>query len=198
MNSMEKKIGSTLSEGAADGVEAQRNAVRSRLLAARQAMPERAQRETILVNRLVRWLRTMPVSRLAFYWPIRHEPDVTRAVADWLSQDPKRSAALPVVTGNILEFAPWSPGMSLVEGAFGIPVPQGAARLQLLLIPCLAIDTRRYRLGYGGGFYDRTLASMKVKPVTVGIAFDCGRVQNIGPQPHDVKLDLVVTESGVL
>jgi 5-formyltetrahydrofolate cyclo-ligase len=90
--------------------------------------------------------------------------------------------------------------MSLQPGRFGIPVPPGPARLtpQLLLIPCVGFDLARYRLGYGGGFYDRTLAAFKVRPVTVGLAFDCGRVPSIDPQPHDIRLDLVISESGVL
>ena len=60
--------------------------------------------------------------------------------------------------------------------------------------------TRRpgYRLGYGGGFYDRTLGAQTVRPVTVGIAFDVARIASIAAQPHDVRLDLAITESGVL
>ena len=69
---------------------------------------------------------------------------------------------------------------------------------QLLLIPCVGIDSMRYRLGFGGGYYDRTLAVMSPRPVTVGVAFDCTRVNTIKPEPHDVRLDLVITERGVL
>jgi 5-formyltetrahydrofolate cyclo-ligase len=198
---MEKIVGSDNPQpGATPDGDAQRAELRKRLLAVREAMPDRGQRETVLVNRLMRWLRTMPVSRMAFYWPVRQEPDVSRAVTDWLGQDPLRSAALPVVAGDVLEFAPWVPGARMVAGAYNIPVPDSVERLQpqVLLVPCVGIDMRRYRLGYGGGFYDRTLSRMKVKPVTVGIAFDCGRLQSIGPRSHDVKLDLAITESGVL
>lgn len=177
-----------------------RNELRVQLLVARAAITDRAEHEKVLVNRVARWLKTMPVARLGFFWPVRGEPDLSRVVGQWLAQDGTRSAGLPVVTDDILEFAPWVPGTPMKEGAFGIPIPARNARLvpQLLLIPCLGIDTLRYRLGYGGGFYDRTLAGLKVKPVTVGIGFDVARIPSIQPRPHDVRLDLAITESGVL
>jgi 5-formyltetrahydrofolate cyclo-ligase len=179
---------------------AQRPNARERLLDLRANMQDRAQRETVLVNRVARWLKTMPVSRLAFYSPIRGEPDIRSVVTAWLAQAPGRTLALPVVNGQLLEFRAWAPGTPLVPAAYGIPVPQGTPLVQpqVLLIPCLGVDMQRYRLGYGGGFYDRTLAAFKVRPVAVGIAFDCGRLRSIGPQAHDIRLDLVITESGVL
>jgi 5,10-methenyltetrahydrofolate synthetase len=178
----------------------QRPNARERLLDLRANMVERDKRETVLINRVARWLKTMPVSRLAFYSPIRGEPDVTRAVTAWLAEDASRTLALPLVNDSVLEFRAWRPGTKMTLGKYGIPVPQDTALVQpqVLLIPCLGVDMQRYRLGYGGGYYDRTLAALKVRPVTVGIAFDCGRLRSIGPQPHDVRLDLVITESGVL
>jgi 5,10-methenyltetrahydrofolate synthetase len=180
--------------------DAHRQALRERLLAAREALVDRAERSTVLANRVARWLNTMPLARLAFFWPVRGEPDLAPVIARWLAADASRRAALPVVEADALQFAPWAPGAPLQPGRFGIPVPQGSARLtpQLLLIPCVGFDSVRYRLGYGGGYYDRTLAALKIKPVTVGVAFDCGRVPSIGPQPHDIRLDLVISESGVL
>jgi 5-formyltetrahydrofolate cyclo-ligase len=183
-----------------DEAGAERKALRARLLSARDALDDRAVRETALANRVARWLNTMPVARLAFYWPVRGEPDLAQVIARWLAADGTRRAALPVVEGEQLQFAPWAPGAPMVVGRFGTPVPQTEMRLvpQLLLIPCVGFDGARYRLGYGGGYYDRTLAALKVKPVKVGVAFDCGRVPNIAAQPHDVKLDLVISETGVL
>ncbi len=163
-------------------------------------MADRTTREPVLANRVARWLATMPLARLGFYWPIKGEPDISSAVLRWLGVDGGRRAALPVVDGDVLSFAPWVPGAPMQAGRYGIPVPATAERIapQLLLVPCLGFDAQRYRLGYGAGYYDRTLARLKVKPVTVGVAFDCGRVNSIGPQPHDVRLDLVITETGVL
>ena len=177
-----------------------RGALRAKLLAARLELTDRDARSRVLCDRLLRWLRTMPMQRLAFYWPTRGEPEVTAAVTTWLAEAADRAAALPVVTGQWLEFAPWHPRTPMKTGEFGIQVPDTKARIkpQLLLIPCVGIDAQRYRLGYGAGFYDRTLAHFAVRPSTVGIAFDCGRTPTIHPQPHDIQLDLGITESGVL
>ena len=177
-----------------------RGALRAKLLAARLELIDRDARSRMLCERLLRWLRTMPMQRLAFYWPTRGEPDVTAAITNWLAETNDHSAALPVVAGQVLEFAPWNPRTLMKAGEFGIQVPDTKARVkpQLLLIPCVGIDAQRYRIGYGAGFYDRTLAALSVRPSTVGIAFDCGRVPSINPQPHDVQLDLGITESGVL
>jgi 5-formyltetrahydrofolate cyclo-ligase len=174
--------------------------LRAKLLAAREVMLDRADRERALVTRVGRWLRTMPLARLGFYWPIRGEPDLTPAITAWLQEDPKRQAGLPVITGEVLEFAPWAPGVPMESGAHGIPVPARVARMspQLLLIPCVGFDGVRYRLGYGGGYYDRTLDKLSLKPVTVGVSFECGRVNSIGPQPHDMRMTLVITEDGVI
>jgi 5-formyltetrahydrofolate cyclo-ligase len=178
----------------------ERGGMRARLLAARQNIEDRAERERVLVNRVARWLRTMPVTRLAFYWPVRGEPDLLQMVTSWLAEDSTRQAALPVVVDDVLEFAPWTRTMPMEPGEYGIQVPASKQRIkpQLLLIPCLGIDDNRYRLGYGGGYYDRTLARAAVRPVAVGVGFDCGRISSIRPQPHDVRLDLAVTESGVI
>jgi 5-formyltetrahydrofolate cyclo-ligase len=103
-----------------------------------------------------------------------------------------------VIEGGLLRFAPWSPAVALVTGPFDIQVPDTAQRIdpQLLLIPCVGIDRLRYRLGYGGGYYDRTLAVMSPRPITVGVGFDCARIETIDPKPHDLRLDVAMTESG--
>ncbi|MFZ5541327.1 MAG: 5-formyltetrahydrofolate cyclo-ligase [Pseudomonadota bacterium] len=180
--------------------DSERAELRARLLAARAALADRDVRERALAARVGRWLRTMPVTRLGFYWPVRGEPDLTPVIREWLAQDAGRVAALPVVAGEVLEFAAWTPRTPLQPGAYGIPVPATIERVapQLLLIPCVGIDDRRYRLGYGGGFYDRTAAAFAVRPVLVGVCFDCGRIASIDPRPHDVRLDLAITESEVL
>jgi len=178
----------------------ERHELRDKLLTARQAMANRADVERALTARVARWLRTMPVTRLAFFWPIRGKPDLRRVVLAWLGEDVQRRAGLPVIVDKLLEFAPWSADTQMMQGPLGIAQPSRHARMtpQLLLIPCVGIDSLRYRLGFGGGYYDRTLAVLNPRPVTVGIAFECTRVNTIKPQPHDVRLDLVITESGVL
>jgi len=178
----------------------ERQELRDRLLTARQAIANRADVERALLARVARWLRTMPVTRLAFYWPIRGEADLRRTMLAWLGEDVQRRAGLPVIVDQLLEFAPWTADTPMAQGPLGIAAPSRHARMtpQLLLIPCVGIDSMRYRLGFGGGYYDRTLAILNPRPVTVGIAFECTRVNSINPEPHDIRLDLVITESGVL
>lgn len=182
--------------------EVQRRALRTHLLAARTALPadERARREAALATRVAGWLAASPLQRLAFFWPIRGEPDLRGTVSAWLAADPRRSAALPVIEGDTLAFAPWQPQAPMTTGRFDIPEPATTERLapQLLLIPCVGVDAGRFRLGYGGGYYDRTLAHLKYRPVTCGIAFDTARIDNIHPQPHDIRLDAVLTDTTTL
>ena len=180
----------------------QRRALRARLLAARAELtPEdRARRQQALAAQVAAWLAASPLQRLAFYWPIRDEPDLREAVAAWLAADARRRAALPVTEDDVLTFAPWTPQTAMAPGRFDIPEPATVERMapQLLLIPCVGFDAERFRLGYGGGFYDRTLARLKYRPVTCGVAFDIARVDSIGPRPHDVRLDAVLTDAGSL
>lgn len=189
--------GSTISGASSDP---ERGGMRARLLAARLDLEDRAEREQVLVNRISRWLRTMPVMRLAFFWPIKGEPNLAPLIATWLAENTARQAGLPVVVGEVLEFAPWTPKTPMEPGEYGIQVPASKQRMkpQLVLIPCLGIDQNRYRLGYGGGYYDRTLARTSPRPVSVGIGFDCARVSSIKPKPHDIRLDLALTEGGSL
>lgn len=171
---------------------------RLELRAARGALTDRSPRQARLSSRIEQWLATVDIQRLGFFWPTRGEPDLAAVIGRWLEADPSRHAALPVIEGGLLRFAPWSPAVALVTGPFDIQVPDTAQRIdpQLLLIPCVGIDRLRYRLGYGGGYYDRTLAVMSPRPITVGVGFDCARIETIDPKPHDLKLDVAMTESG--
>lgn len=178
-----------------------RQALREHLLGLRSALPDRADRERVLANRVRRWLGTMPASRLAFYWAVRGECDLRTVATEWLAADAKRVAALPVIDDTGLTFITWTPQTVMTLGTHGIAVPPAdAPRIspQVLLIPCVGVDQNRYRLGYGGGYYDRTLAKLTPRPVAVGVSFDCGRVKDLAPQAHDIRMDLVITESGVL
>ncbi len=177
----------------------QRKLQRERLLAARGELADRAGREQALCGHVAEWLARADVRAVVFFWPIRGEPDLRTVMSAWLAADSRRVAALPVVAGDLLEFHTWSEDAPMQAADFGIPVPARGRRMQpdCLLIPCVGFDARRYRLGYGGGFYDRTLAQTVPWPLCVGIAFDVGRVDSIGPQPHDVALDAVITDAAI-
>ena len=133
-----------------------------------------------------------------FYWPLGLEPDLRGLAGEWVSQG--ASASLPeTVRNQPLTFRPWHPGCAMVNGIWDIPVPDTdqSAEPQLLLIPCLGHDDAGFRLGYGGGFYDRTLAALRPRPVAIGIGYIAGRIPTIGPEPHDIPMDAIVTEHGV-
>lgn len=165
-------------------------------MADRAALDDRAQREQALCQRLAHWLERADVRTLGFYWPIRSEPDIRETVGSWLNVEASRVASLPVVAGSLLQFHGWSPEAPMRAGEFGIPVPARGRLVQpdCLLIPCLGFDERKFRLGYGGGFYDRTLAALVPWPLAVGVAFECGKVTTIAPHAGDMALDAIITD----
>jgi 5-formyltetrahydrofolate cyclo-ligase len=98
-----------------------------------------------------------------------------------------------------LLFREWWPGSRMTPGVWGIPVPaEGEAVLPAtLLVPLVGFDRQGYRLGYGGGYYDRTLAAMPGRPLAIGVGFEQALLDTIHPQPHDVPMDVIVTAQGV-
>jgi 5-formyltetrahydrofolate cyclo-ligase len=170
--------------------------LRRSLLAVRQAMtPEqRANYDAAIAAQLRLWLKANPLRILGVYWPIRSEPDLRTLYAD-LSREGMQ-LALPVVVGKDapLAFAAWTPGDPLERDAHGVPTPvkRDFVSPEGLLIPCVGINADNNRLGYGGGFYDRTLAT-KPGPLAIGIAYACSRAA-FSADPHDVALDMVITD----
>ncbi len=172
--------------------------LRARLLAARRALDPaaRAAWDRAIGERVVRWWRAARPAALGVYWPLAGEPDLAPAYGEL-----ERLGArllLPVVMARhaALEFAHWRIGEAMVKDAMGVAVPAelriAAAYPPALLVPCLGYNGRGYRLGYGGGFYDRTLARVP-RPQTVGIAYSNLQVAFDG-DAHDVALDRIVTE----
>ena len=109
--------------------------------------------------------------------------------------------ALPVVVapGQPLVFREWHPGVALAPGPHGIPQPAGSDPVDptAALVPMNGWDEAGYRLGYGGGFFDRTLASLARKPVVIGVSYELARMKTIRPQGWDIPMDWVVTERGI-
>lgn len=136
---------------------------------------------------------------IGIYWPLKGEIDPRFAARHF--RDRGATAALPVVVQKNapLEFRTWWPGAPTLPGVFNLPVPQGTAvvRPHALLIPPIGFDSAGYRLGYGGGYFDRTLAALTPQPLKVAVAFELSRIDSIDPQPHDIPMDFVVTERGV-
>ena len=172
---------------------------RREMITRREAVP--AQTHANWSAAIVRHLHsTLPCpASFAFCWPIKHEPEVRGIVDLWQAQGAR--AALPVVIepGQPLRFREWRPDSELYADRYGIPTPVAGDWLQpeLILLPLNGFDAAGYRLGYGGGFFDRTLAALSPRPLAVGVGFEINRLESIHPETHDQRLDWLVTEAGV-
>jgi 5-formyltetrahydrofolate cyclo-ligase len=157
--------------------------------------------DAALRTRVLEVLACYGPQTVGFYWPLPGEFDARDALAQWLADDARRQAALPVIAvkGHALAFRAWTPVTPMRVGLHGIPEPQETPAVlpDLLLVPCVGFDDEGYRLGYGGGYYDRTLAAWPgtVKPVTAGIAYEACRIAALPRELHDVPLDAIVTET---
>ncbi len=183
------------------GVRRWRKQMRAMLIARRLAVPraERAGRDALITTRLEQLLGSRAMRRLGIYWPFKGEFD-PRVLARRLHAR-GIALALPVVVAKAapLVFRPWAPGTRLVTGVWNIPVPAEGEPVttDVVLSPVVGFDADRYRLGYGGGYYDRTLAAMTSRPFVIGVGFALSRLPSIHPQPHDIPMDLIVTEEGM-
>ena len=173
--------------------------LRKQLLTARRALDTatRAAWDRAIGEQVVTWWKNARPAALGVYWPLRDEPDLHAAYAELAQLGARLLLPVVVEKHRALEFAEWRIGEPMVKDAMGVAVPADL-RLQAeyppaLLVPCLGFNPQGYRLGYGGGFYDRTLARSP-RPQTLGIAYQCLRVP-FDSDGHDVALDRIVTES---
>lgn len=177
-----------------------RKEMRATLIAQRLAVPraERTDRDAQITTLLDQALASRAMRRVGFYWPFKGEFD-PRILARRLHAR-GIALALPVVVAKAtpLVFRPWAPGTRLALGVWNIPVPAEGEPVtpDVVLAPVVGFDADRYRLGYGGGYYDRTLAAMTPRPFVIGVGFALSRLPSIHPQPHDIPMDLIVTEQG--
>lgn len=184
-----------------DEVRRWRRERRKDLIARRLALPQRERRrlQSLIVDLVERHFPSLAHTVFGFYWPFSGEIGVHVLVHRLVERGAR--AALPVVVerGKPLEFWTWHPGAPLERGVWKIPIPaeRCAVRPTALLVPLVGFDEAGYRLGHGGGYYDRTLAVMTPKPLTIGVGFELGRLETIHPQPHDVPMDAIVTEAGL-
>ena len=183
-------------------IAAARKKLRNARIAAREALPE-ALRQALtarIETHLDTLLGQLAPARIAFCWPWRGEVDLVPWAHRWLAADPARRAALPIVRQpeQPMEFLRWQPGAEMETDHHGIPVPTGAEALEpdLILVPLNVFDAAGFRLGYGGGYFDRTLAALDPAPLTVGVAFELARADTTWPQPHDHPMSWIVTEAG--
>ncbi len=175
-----------------------RKVKRAVLIERRLSMPdaERAVHGKAITEALLQVLPSPPGTLIGFYWPFKGEYD-PRALARLLHARGIR-LALPVVVEKSAPviFREWWPGIPMASGVWSIPVPAAGEPVapSVLLVPVLGFDRQNYRLGYGGGYYDRTLAAAATRPRAIGVGFEQSRIATIHPQPHDIPMDQVVTE----
>jgi 5,10-methenyltetrahydrofolate synthetase len=182
-----------------------RKAERARLLAARAAMPVAVRQEAaeVVADHLDRLLAgryaTVEGLTISAWWPIKAELNLRH----WLERLVARGAlvALPVVVTPAapLMFRLWKPECRMVQRFWKIPVPADGPAVvpDVTLAPAVGWDDAAFRLGYGGGYFDRTLAALRPRPLVIGVGLQAARIATIFPQPHDIAMDAILTETGV-
>ena len=178
-----------------------RKAERTRLIAARVALDhatlERYRRA--MDAHLERAFPGLASAKLAFCWPVKGEYDARHLVKTLRERG--ALTALPVVVApkQPLIFREWHPGVEMASGPLDIPYPAHSPEVlpEAVLLPMNGWDAAGFRLGYGGGFFDRTLASLPKKPAVIGVAYEMAKMPTIHPQDWDIPVDWVVTERGV-
>jgi 5-formyltetrahydrofolate cyclo-ligase len=182
-------------------LSAWRRSERQRLLALRTAAPPAQRRDwgEAIERRLRSLLQEQPGIVLGVYWPFQAEFD-PRPLIDWLIGQGS-AVALPAVVDKKgpLEYRAWRPGEPLVDGVWNIPIPQirDIVTPGAVLAPLVGFDRQCYRLGYGGGYFDRTLAASSPRPRAIGVGFELSQMETIYPQSFDIPMDIVVTEAEI-
>lgn len=174
--------------------------LRSSMIAAREALPPSAHAaaSAAIERHLGRLLAQLAPKLVGFCWPYRGEFDCRPPMRQRARGG--SAAALPVIAAAQapMSFLEWTPASAMIDGRYGIPIPAAGKTVipDLLLMPVNAFDEQGFRLGYGGGYFDRTLAALRPQPVAVGVGFELARIASIAPGPFDLPMDYVVTETG--
>jgi 5-formyltetrahydrofolate cyclo-ligase len=186
----------------------EKKALRAALIEQRNQLPDRQLRENLLQQVMRIWLVGRPDLVIGAYWPIKGEFDPLPALHRWkedgelLEQPEPRRIGLPVVDKQTrtMTFHAWYPGCPMEEDAYGIPKPKDTEIIipTLVFAPCVGYGPGGYRLGYGGGFYDRMLANLHPKPFSVGLGFGMGFLPDFEAEAHDVPLDAILNDYGAV
>lgn len=197
---------SDIDQEQAEDVARWRKAERARLRAERDGLSvaERQAASAALCEAMAGFLRErfgdLRARVLSGYWPIKGEPDLRSVLEALHGQGVRVALPLVEVKQAPLVFRRWTPETRMVRGDWNIPVPPPEAEVvvpEIALAPVMGWTRDAYRLGYGGGYFDRTLATLSPRPFTIGIGFQSARLETIFPQPHDIRLDVILTETGV-
>jgi 5-formyltetrahydrofolate cyclo-ligase len=182
-------------------VKAWRKAERQRLLALRTGTDPARRRAwgRAIETRLMAFLADRARIALGVYWPFQAEFDPRPLIEQLVAAG--SAVALPAVVDKKgpLEYRAWRPGEPLVDGVWNIPVPEKRDLVapQAVLAPLVGFDRACYRLGYGGGYFDRTLAALEPRPLAIGVGFELSALDTIHPQDFDIPMDVIVTEAAL-
>jgi 5-formyltetrahydrofolate cyclo-ligase len=177
-----------------------KNKIRQDLISARHAIADHVRTEWNIAigQQLLKWLDLHPATILGVYWPIRNEPDLRTIYPELAMRGIQLALPAVIDKQSPLKFLQWKLEDALMPDAMGIPTPDISGlevKPDTILVPCVGFNAEMIRLGYGGGFYDRTLARPG-RPVAIGIAYECSRT-SFAAAPHDVAFDAVVTEKTI-
>lgn len=181
-----------------DDIAAWRKQQRARLLDARRAMPldtHQAAGEHIL-REAARHLAPRADILVGCYWPFRREPNCIPYMREVLAAGGRVALPVVIARGEPLEFRCWTETAAMEAGVWNIPHPAEGPPVNpdALIVPLVGFDEAGFRLGYGAGYYDATLAALSPRPFTMGVGYEFSRLRSIYPQAHDVPLDIIVTE----
>lgn len=161
---------------------------------------EHRRASTLIQGHLLQALGRRSPGALGFCWPVRSEFDPLPLAFELHHRGWQLCMPVVVAAASPMAFRLWTPHTAMKPGYYGIPIPddETAVAPDTLLLPLVAFDPHGYRLGYGGGYFDRTLAALTPRPTTLGVGFELGRVDTTHPGRYDIPLDQVVTEAGIL
>jgi 5,10-methenyltetrahydrofolate synthetase len=174
-----------------------RKAERERLIQARLAIPadERAAMSTAIAAQLDIIVGDLSGRIVSLYWPFRGEPDLRSWMTSVVARGGTPALPLVVEKAHPLVFRAYRPGDRLEKGVWNIPIPAEGDPVipDIVIAPLVGVDPKNYRLGYGGGFFDRTLASLPAKPLVIGVGYEMQRIPTIHAQSHDIPMNRIVT-----
>ena len=182
-----------------------RKAERLRLLAERAALSVASRHEAALViaahidRLLLDRFGTVKGLVISAWWPIKAELNLRHYLTDLVSRGAQVALPVVLVPKTPLVFRPWTPDCKMVQGFWKIPIPAEGPEVSpdVALAPVVGWDAAGYRLGYGGGYFDRTLAALRPPAFAIGVGLETAKVATIFPQPHDIAMNVIVTENGL-
>ena len=182
----------------ASQVKLWRRAERERLIAERLAVSPDLRREHAerIAARLDDLLHPVTGRTVSTYWPLHGEPDLRPWMERVIARGGRCALPVVIVKNAPLVFRAWTPGAKMERGFWNIPVPAGGPEIvpDIIIAPVVGFDAECYRLGYGGGYFDRTLATLKGSRRVIGIGYSTARIETIHPLPHDIPMNAIVTD----